>query len=348
MAKVDLSCFRLEGGGTNSHASLRVVLDALRQAGADGAAELRDLGVLESELLTGKARIPRGVYNAMWHRLVEVTGDPDSGLKLARDLPAGAMGVLEYAARNAPNVREGLRAIARFGRLLHDAGEYALTERTGGAVCGYRTPGAPRVSRAQIDWAFGYLLQSARRATGALIAPRRVTVTYAAPMAPSVVEAFYRCPVEYQSRENSMWLSDEVLDLPLAGADPKLAEVLSEAAAKALAELPAGNDLLARLEEDTRRQLLDGNVPKLNATARSMGLSSRSLQRALQAEGTQFQTVVAEVRLALAMERLREGSRPIGEIASELGYSEPSAFHRAFKRAFGTTPTRYRAEASAS
>ena len=79
--------------------------------------------------------------------------------------------------------------------------------------------------------------------------------------------------------------------------------------------------------------------------ARSMGMSARSLQRRMQDEGTTYQAFVQEVRADLAASYLAEGQMPLGEIAFVLGYSEPSAFHRSFKRSRGVTPLKFRAQA---
>lgn len=340
---VDLAWLDLDGGGTNSHASLRIVLEALREAGADGREELRRLGVSEGELLAGRARVPRGAYCALWHRLQERTGDSDCGLKLASRLPAGAMGVLEYAALNAPNVREGLRSVASFGRLLHDAGTYSLEECTGGAAFRYSTPPTPPASRAQIDWSFGYLLQATRRATGQYVRPRRVRLTYSAP-GTDFPRVFFGCPVEYDADQNEMWLGDDALDHALADADPRLAEVLRDAARRLMAELPRRANSLKELERVAELEFEQGRVPRLGQVAKTLGVSTRSLQRALHQEGTQFSTVVSGVRLRLARERLRDLQRPISDIAMQLGYSEPSAFHRAFKRTFGRTPNEFRSD----
>jgi AraC-like DNA-binding protein len=74
-------------------------------------------------------------------------------------------------------------------------------------------------------------------------------------------------------------------------------------------------------------------------------MSRRSLQRALTADGTTFQKLLADVRLAVATGHLRDG-RTVGEIAFLLGFSEPSAFRRAFRRWTGDSPRAFRARAS--
>lgn len=86
---------------------------------------------------------------------------------------------------------------------------------------------------------------------------------------------------------------------------------------------------------------------RLATVARRLGTTSRTLQRRLRAEGLSHQQLLDEARREAAERYLRESSLAIAEIAYLLGYSEPSAFHRAFRRWSGTTPSEVRARAAA-
>jgi AraC-like DNA-binding protein len=78
------------------------------------------------------------------------------------------------------------------------------------------------------------------------------------------------------------------------------------------------------------------------AIARQLGLSKRTLHRRLAKDGVSFQELLEEVRKAAAGRYLDESPLAISEIAYLLGYSEPAAFHRAFKRWYATTPEHFR------
>jgi AraC-like DNA-binding protein len=88
---------------------------------------------------------------------------------------------------------------------------------------------------------------------------------------------------------------------------------------------------------------LKGAVPPLSEIARAMAMSDRNLQRALRSDGTSFQTLLDEVRRDLAISHLADPATSAGQVGFLLGFSEPSAFHRAFRRWTGKAPSAYRA-----
>ena len=113
--------------------------------------------------------------------------------------------------------------------------------------------------------------------------------------------------------------------------------------------LLAGLDGGAGLADRVRNRLLEGPppFPDAAATARSMHMSERALRRRLQSEGTSFRTLVQEVRRQPASRYLRDGGLTVDEVSRLLGYSEPAAFSRAFKRWAGVRPRVYREEPAA-
>ena len=127
------------------------------------------------------------------------------------------------------------------------------------------------------------------------------------------------------------------LEAPLTTADPSLRALLDRYARTELEALPPVPTTESRVVEHLL-QALPGPAPAAAAVARALGLSPRSLRRALHGEGTTFSEVRDRCLRRVAEDALRDPARTIGEVAWLLGYSEPSAFHRAFRRWTGTTP----------
>jgi AraC-like DNA-binding protein len=88
---------------------------------------------------------------------------------------------------------------------------------------------------------------------------------------------------------------------------------------------------------------LSNGQAKLAQLAPRLRMSARTLHRRLEQEGTNFRSVLNEVRRELAVRHLMERRLAVGEIAFLLGFSEVSAFHRAFKHWTGQAPRAYRA-----
>jgi AraC-like DNA-binding protein len=152
---------------------------------------------------------------------------------------------------------------------------------------------------------------------------------------------FFGCEVRFAEPEDSLAFDREFLDAPLPAADPALSSVLERYGDGLVARLPAGDPFL----DDARRAvaaLLRGGDTSLEALAARLGQSRRTLQRRLQALGTSQQDLVDSVRRELALLWLADPRTSITEVAYLLGFSEPTAFHRAFKRWTGTTPAEHR------
>lgn len=111
-----------------------------------------------------------------------------------------------------------------------------------------------------------------------------------------------------------------------------------------LRSLPVADDLTFRVRSLLTGSLRGNAAPSQSAVARRLAMSERMLQRRLRDAGTSFVEVLGEVRRELAHAYLSEGMGS-GEVAFLLGYSEQSAFHRAFRRWSGQTPEAFRQEA---
>jgi AraC-like DNA-binding protein len=130
------------------------------------------------------------------------------------------------------------------------------------------------------------------------------------------------------------------LERPLRTANPEAAEAL----ASALARLPArrASSTSARLAVAVEDALARGRRADREVLARALGMSGKTLARRLAAERRLFRDVVDEVRRSLARRLVMEDSLPLGEVASRVGFADPAAFGKAFRRWFGESPSAFR------
>ena len=137
---------------------------------------------------------------------------------------------------------------------------------------------------------------------------------------------------------NAVVLERDFVERLVTAADLKLYRVLRQHAERILNDVPRETDFLAGVREAIADGMRDGDF-KLARVAAKLAMSPRSLQRRLLEEGAVFKALVDDTRLRLALDFLRHGGHTLTEIAFLLGYSEVSAFHRAFKRWTGLTPS---------
>lgn len=316
----------------NSVDTVRVAMRGLETVGLQPEPELVRAGAV---VVDGAVRggLSRAAYCRLWARVSRAAGCDDFGLQFAERVETGIVGPLEWLATTARTVGHGLDALASCGRLLHTGGHYAL-ERRGpeAAFVYYAGPTAP--SRVLIDWSFGYLLRAIRRATSGAVAPSAVRVQYAAPRDTTRVEQAFGAPVQFAAPLNEIVFSREQLEAPLATFDAEVHATL-EGLCRARCAAANERDLRARVRAMLLRQLAREALPSIEQVARGLGMSTRSLQRGLACEELSFRQLVLEARMETAQRWLADPTRTVSEVAYSLGYSEPSAFHRAYRGYFG-------------
>jgi AraC-like DNA-binding protein len=133
-----------------------------------------------------------------------------------------------------------------------------------------------------------------------------------------------------------------ILDLPLLTAEASLASLLERHAEAMLTKLPDNSSIELAVRR-ALQPLLPGGEPRIEHVAKSLAMTPRTLQRRLREEDTAFQTVLDEVRRELASTYLDGQARSAGEVAFLLGFADPSAFRRAYKRWNGASPGKHRA-----
>jgi AraC-like DNA-binding protein len=322
------------------------LLERLRSIGVDVAAVVAAAGAKESALFDADARLPHGVAAALWEEAFRQTRDEALGLHVARQIRPGSFDLLDFAARANPTVGEGIRQLTRYYRIFHDAAVVRLEERGERAWLTHSLP--PELGpmpRQAAEFVIATWLVGLRQASGLDFAPLEVQFTHAAPRSVDEHAEFFRAPVRFAERANGMTLPHSLLGAPLVRADPALSLLLERYIREALQKLPAPSSAI-----DRARHVLAAELPNVmtgNALAARMHLSPRTLRRLLAAEDTTFRRLFDGLRQDLALRYLGDPRLSIGEIAFMLGFSEVSAFHRAFRRWRTTTPAEYRRRASA-
>lgn len=337
----DANVSRFVMDATVSAGNLRVLISAARKAGVD-VADLLSEDML-AELDEPDGRVSRQVINQLWEEIPARLGNPAFGLEAAEALPAGVFGAMDYAAHHAPDARGAICRFVRYCRLIHETAHVYFVEDGQEARLGYAVPGqaSPRHANEFVVSAWVFAL---RRMTGRGFSPDRVRFSHAKPSDVSPHRRVFRVDPVFGQEVNEITLDQSLLASPVVGSDPSLGLLLDRYAEGLLARLPADGTFVSRARQLLAEGMTDGD-PTVEMLARRMGMSPRSLQRRLQDGGTSFQELLDSLRKDLALRYLENPAISIGEATFLLGYSEPSAFHRAFRRWTGTTPKEYRAAA---
>ena len=321
--------------------AVQPVLAYLAARGYDSAAFLKGQGVDPIVFRDPEARLPHAVAVSLWQAASQLTNDSNIGLHVAQGIRPGVYGVLDYAVRTCATLGEGLRRLSRYHRFLHDVADVRLRIEHERAILSHHLPfpgGAPRpVSEYVVA---GWLLTS-RQATGLNWIPLEARFPHSEPDDIFEYEELFACKLQFGCQRSELVFARELLDTPLLKAEATLQAILEAQVVALIQKLPKGEATTDVVRRHVAGEVGEGQ-PTLEQIAPRLHMSPRTLHRRLEEEGTSFRQILSEVRRELASHHLMERRLAIGEIAFLLGFSEPSAFHRAFKRWTGHTPLTYR------
>ena len=192
------------------------------------------------------------------------------------------------------------------------------------------------------DFTFSLLISMCRMNAGADMRPLQVRLLRAAPPDPSPWLDFFGGDVCFGADQDSLLFDGATVDRPLPTGNQELAATFDQILNEQLAALTP-TDLRTRCKALLLQQLTSG-TPSQEELAEQVHMTSRTLHRKLAEQGLSFSTLLDETRYDLAVKYLKDPSRSVTEITFLLGFSEHSAFTRAFKRWSGQAPTSYRAQ----
>ena len=325
-----------------SGALRKLVTHAADELAIDPTALLAELAIEPAALADPDHRVPIATLHAAWNVVVARVPRADGAVLGAERYAVGDYGLVGFVAMASATLDEAFDHFVRYSGLWTDEPKFARAGTTVRATYRHAFPDSPG-KRLGTEAAFTEIIQSARLLTQLRITPRAVRFTHQAPKDVAAHTAFFGVDVVFGAPENALELRAEDLALPLPRADAQLGAFLREAANKALAQRDgAPESLLDRARAIIAEELARG-VPSIDVVARKLATSSRTLRRRLEESGTSFRELLDATRAELARSYVRDRKMPLAEVAFMLGFSEPSTFHRAFKRWTSMTPAAWRA-----
>jgi AraC-like DNA-binding protein len=310
-------------------------------------------GVAAEELLVA-AGVPAGLLSVpdqlvpgryaerLWSEAVARTQDPDLGLHLGSAAHLSSLGLVAPVLLHCTNLRGALRKLGDYSRLLLSAISMEI-ERPRAGICAVRFPLSPgesyvrRAPRQPMECTLAAVTILSRQLLARPLQLVGAEFRHPAPIRTETHRRLLGCPVKFGRRFDRLLFSAEALDWPILLADPAVFAVHEGRAKQALQQANPGREVSEAARQALGR-MLRGETPAIEAVAQALGMSARSLQRSLQEEGSSFRALLDDVRKELALTHLANPDVSIAQVALLLGFSEPRAFHRSFKRWTGTTP----------
>lgn len=320
---------------------VRAIVSELQSRGLSPAHALAGIGVRDDQLNDLRSRFSYAEMDRIIEKAIDLTGDAGLGLSIGMNAPESMLQVLGHLIVSCRTLRDAWGLFERYVPLVAEGMTWSLVEDQEQARFVYHCPiSYGRSTRFASEYALAMAIRLSRHfVSPTLQHADRVMFEHAEPEYAARYERLFECPVSFGQPVNALLFPRSFLDLSQAHADPAMHNALRDMAERFLHEMegPRSTADRVRVLLGYEADLASIDVIKLS---RSVGLTPRSLRRRLAAEGVSLTILIDEARCRLACEELRrEGS--IKAIAERVGFSEPSAFHRAFKRWTGQTPLEF-------
>jgi len=315
---------------------MRGIFGALARLGYDIDSLLVDVGLSRSDIEDPDTQMSsRTCANVLAnaYRQHRVKNLP---LRLAVEMPVGANPLLDYIVASSDTVGEGLRRLSRYLRLVNPGISMKLCNEEEPIRVLVESPADPFA----VELTVSLSILRLRSESDSRLEVTGISFRHEPEDAGEFAQ-FFGGPVHTRSSWNGWALSRAGWQLPMRRRDPVL-RVWLERKASHLLSLQSRSETMAG---EVRRLLgirMVGGDMHIEAVAKRLAMTPRTLQRRLAEEGTSYDAVRDAMRKSAADVFLSDSTLTIGEVAYLLGYSESAAFHRAVKRWHGIGPDAFR------
>jgi AraC-like DNA-binding protein len=294
-----------------------------------------------SDLKDADERIPFEQYMNLGRMAPELTNTPEIGSILGQNARFQDIGIVFQLGFNCRTVRESLLKAVRYSDLGNEVSIAIFEERGNFAEWAEHYTSSRYLCIPLIEFECCQKLEILKFVLGDDFRPVQTMFQYAPPGHVDKYRQIFRTPLLFQQEKSGIVFKKEYLDFPNPNPQSYTQEILSRHAEKLLAEL----DRSKRFQDKVRKVIikhLDSGDANMEMISNELKLSIRTVYRRLREENISYKALLNDIKMQLAQAYLKETTFTINDISYLLGYSETSAFHRAFKRWFGTNPSQYR------
>lgn len=269
----------------------------------------------------------------------------DLALRVGATMRCEDYGAFGLAWKSAPNLRGSCERAERYARVLTSVATYQVRDAEEGIYMHLHRGGQRRLGlRMSNEATIASIAAISQEVSTDRFQPLEIFFRHKAPASTAAHERHFGCPVRFGTEMDALLVSKAQMLQPNRLGDLAIAKFFDAHLEEELSQF----DDSASLEHRVRIQVsqaLSAGVPRISDIAGCLGMSGRTMQRQLSKRGYSYQALVDESRRELAHRLLEETEYPLAHIAFLTGFSEQSAFNRAFKRWAGQTPRSFRISA---
>lgn len=284
------------------------------------------------------SRVPLAVQDRIWEEFCLASADPLIGLRLGLDTQPGNLDIVGLLLMSCDDLAEALEMLVDYQQIIGEGGEFFL-ER-GETVWRLRYESHfPCRARERVEAVFGTLLHLGRWISGNAFAPGSISFQHRAAAPLENYRELLGADVDFEARDNAINFSADQATLPLIQSNPAAIRHL-----RLLADQMLGSLGSQTLTSQVQSLLVQSPAAGKEAIAERLHMSGRHLNRLLSEDGTSFKLLQDTTRRHLAEKALQGPDVRMADVAETLGFSDESAFAKAFRRWTGISPGQFREE----
>lgn len=323
---------------------VRAALAGLDSRGVARAPLLNAAGIPQSLLAHDQSRVSAESFGALWLGIAAAIDDELFGLD-ARRMKVGSFAVLSRACARAEDLRGALKLAVQFFNVVMDDARVSLIEEGDAAALEIEELMPARRPAADTIFAHETVLIMLHGLMCWLVGRRitmdRASFAYARPAWWAEYQSMYANDLRFDAPRSRLDFDARVLAANVVPDEAAVREFLREAPHNFIVKFKDRNSWSAHVRRRLRASP-PSEWPDLGQIAEELGVGLSTLHRKLDQEGVIFRDIKDSLRRDLAIDRLTHSTASVAQIAGELGFAEPSAFHRAFKQWTGARPGDYR------
>ncbi|EAT13699.1 AraC family transcriptional regulator [Bermanella marisrubri] len=300
----------------------------------------RHLGCDIALLTEEEQRLPYNLYERIWQLAKELSHDEALGLTIASKDTFADLGLVAHVVYNSPTLREGLQHYQRLFSVVNEAIKLEFTEENNEGILVFKYFNAEQYNQSDMERTLGIVVKRTQTAIGPMAKFTCAKFAHSKPDYAAAYEELFPCKVSFESEFCELRFDAQMLNLKPKRRNPHIGR----------ATLNYANQILSRLFKrsisDKVRRLVEVNIADsefdAEQVAKALNMSRQTLYRKLKNDNSSYSDIVEAVKKEKAFKLLKTTSTPLTVIAYDLGFSELSAFTRAFKRWTGLSPAEFR------
>jgi AraC-like DNA-binding protein len=324
---------------------IEMLVEALAEQGISSDACLEGSGLAQNDIHNPETQTSVRQYLSVCQNAVHLSTDPATPFKVGLRMHLSAYGMYGYALMCSVTIRDFFDLGVKYHRLATPTLSIQWREEKDTAVWYFPETFISAPSRELkeflVQQQFAQHVTHLKDVGGADCLPVGASFAFSPPKHAAIFEQYLGCPCHFDQEEFALYYPASILDEKPQLAHRLTSTLLQETCDRLIGQAKTSVGTTGEVYQILMR--MPGRFPPMQDVASALSITTRTLRRHLEGEGTTFGQILDDVRCALATEYLRTTAMTMDDIAALLGFSETANFRRAFKRWTGRSPGNYRA-----